>query len=202
VGLTDVMSKLIACRLLEPALRLQQPVRLICREGTPPDLLAELALHNLDMVLSDTPAGPEVRIRVFNHLLGECGVTVFGKAFLAERLRKDFPNSMDGEPFLLPIAGSALRRSMDQWFEAHHIRPRIVGEMADSALIKAFGASGIGLFPAPSAIEKEVRKQYDVRAIGRIEGVCERYYAISAERKLKNPAVIAISESARSDLFL
>jgi LysR family transcriptional activator of nhaA len=202
VGITDAMPKMIACRLLEPALRMQQPVHLICREGRPQELLAELATHGLDLVLADAPAGPEIRVRAFSHFLGESDVTIFGSAQLAEHLRKGFPESMHGSPVLLPTADTALRRSLDQWFEERSIRPTIVGEMVDSALIKAFGANGTGLFPAPSAIEKEIRRQYGVRPLGKIEGVRERFYAISVERKLKNPAVVAISESAKADLFM
>jgi LysR family transcriptional activator of nhaA len=202
VGITDAMPKLIAYRLLEPALGMQPPVHLVCREGKAQPLLAELMVHGLDLVLADAPAGPDSRIRAFNHLLGECGITIFASAPLAERFGKNFPSSMEGAPFLLPTAGTTLRRSLDQWFEEQGIRPRLVGEMEDSALVKVFGASGTGLFPAPSVIEKEIRRQYGVRPLGEIEGVRERFYAISVERKLKNPAVIAISESARERLFV
>jgi len=201
VGITDAMPKLIVHRLLEPAMRLPQPVHLICREGKTQQLLAELMTHGLDLVLADAPAGPEVRIRAFNHLLGECGIQIFGTARLADRLKKGFPKSLNGAPMLLPTAGTALRRSLDQWFDEQSIRPHIVGEMEDSALVKAFGATGAGVFAAPSVIEKEIRRQFGVRSLGRIEGVRERFYAVSVERKLKNPAVIAISESARSELF-
>jgi LysR family transcriptional regulator, transcriptional activator of nhaA len=201
VGITDAMPKLIAYRLLEPALRMQQPVHLICQEGKPQQLLAELMSHGLDLVLSDAPAGPETRIKAYNHLLGECAIRIFGNADLTSRLKRGFPKSLDGAPLLLPTAGTALRRSLDQWFEQQSIRPRIVAEMADSALLKVFGATGAGLFPAPAAIETEVRKQFNARPLGTIDGVREHFYAISVERKLKNPAVIAISESARTGLF-
>ena len=201
VGITDAMPKLIAYRLLEPALRMQQPVHLICREGKPQQLLTELMSHGLDLVLADAPAGPDLRIRAFNHLLGECDVAIYGTASLVHRLRKGFPKSLDGAPMLLPTAGTALRRSLDLWFDAHSIRPNVVSEMEDSALVKVFGATGAGLFPAPSVIEREIRRQYGVRPLGRLEGVRERAYAISIERRLKNPAVVAISESARAELF-
>jgi len=200
VGITDSMPKMIAYRLLEPAFHQQQPIHLICREGKPQQLLAELVTHGVDLVLADAPAGPDLRIRAFNHLLGECGVSVFGTKSLADRLHKGFPKSMDGAPFILPTAGTTLRWSLDQWFEKHSIRPQVVGEIEDSALIKVFGAAGAGLFVAPSVIEKDIGRQHEVRALGVIEGVRERFYAISAERKLKHPAVVAISESARNAL--
>jgi LysR family transcriptional regulator, transcriptional activator of nhaA len=201
VGITDAMPKLIAYRLLEPALRMQQLVHLVCLEGKTQQLLAELMTHGLDLVLSDAPAGPESHIKAYNHLLGECLIQVFGTPGLISPLKKGFPKSLDGAPMLLPVAGTALRRSLDQWFEQRSIRPRIVAEMADSALLKVFGATGNGLFPAPAAIQKEICRQYNVRLLGTIHGVHERFYAISVERKLKNPAVMAISASARTELF-
>ena len=201
VGITESMPKMIAYRLLEPALRLEQEVHLICREGKAQQLLAELMMHGLDLVLSDVPAGPDLRIRAFNHLLGECGTTIFGTRTLVDRLRKGFPKSLDGAPFLLPTSATTMRRSLDQWFEEQSIRPRIVGEMDDSALIKVFGAAGAGLFPAPSVIENEIQRKYGVCTLATIDGVRERFYAISAERKLRNPAVVAISEAARGSLF-
>jgi LysR family transcriptional regulator, transcriptional activator of nhaA len=201
VGITDAMPKLIAYRLLEPALRMQQPVRLICQEGKPPQLLAELTLHGLDLVLSDSPPGSDVRTKAYSHLLGECGVHVFGSPGLASKLKNGFPKSLNGAPILLPTNGTALRRSLDQWFDQRSIRPSIVAETADSALMNVFGATGAGVFAAPAAIEKEIRRQFNVQRVGTMEGVRERYYAISVERKLKNPAVVAISESARTELF-
>jgi LysR family transcriptional activator of nhaA len=201
VGITDAMPKLIAYRLLEPALRMQQRVHLVCQEGKTQQLLADLMTHGLDLVLSDAPAGPESHVKAYNHLLGECLIQVFGTPDLISPLKKEFPKSLDGAPMLMPAAGTALRRSLDQWFEQRSIRPQIVAEMADSALLKVFGATGAGLFPAPAAIEKEIRRQYGVRPLSTLEGVNERFYAISVERKLKNPAVVAISASARTELF-
>jgi LysR family transcriptional activator of nhaA len=142
-----------------------------------------------------------MKIRAFNHLLGECGVTIFATAALARSLGRDFPSCLEGAPFLLPAGGTTLRRSLDQWFEARRIRPRILGEMEDSALVQVFGATGAGAFPAPSAIEEEIRRQHGVRILGRLEDVRESFYAVSVERKLRNPAILAISESARSGLF-
>jgi LysR family transcriptional regulator, transcriptional activator of nhaA len=201
VGVTDAMPKLIAYRLLEPALRMPQPVQLICREGKPQQLLAELMMHGLDLVLADVPAGVEMPVKAYNHLLGDCAVQLFGNDELASQLKSGFPQSLNGAPMLLPMAGTALRRSLDQWFDQQSIRPRIVAEVEDSALLKVFGAAGAGIFAAPAAIETEIRRQFDVRPLGTIEGVRERFYAVSIERKLKNPAVVAISESARTELF-
>lgn len=201
VGITDAMPKLIAYRLLEPALRMAHPVHLSCQEGKPRQLLAELMTHELDLVLSDAPAGPEAHIKAYSHLLGECVVRLYGSAGLVSQLKNGFPKSLDGAPMLMPMAGSSLRRSLDQWFEQRSIRPHVVAEMADSALLKVFGATGAGIFPAPAAIEKEMCRQHNVRPLGMVDGVHERFYAISVERKLKNPAVVAISQSARTELF-
>ncbi len=201
VGVADVLPKLIAYRLLRPALELPEPVQLTCDEGKLDDLLIELASHRLDIVLSDSPIGPTVNVRAFSHLLGECSVSVFGVAKLARKYRQGFPASLDGAPFLLPIGTTALRRSLDHWFESQKIRPRVVAEFEDSALLKVFAQQGLGLFVAPSVIEKETCRQYRVRPIGELPAVKERYYAISVERKLKHPAVVVISETAREELF-
>ena len=201
VGVADVLPKLIAYRLLEPALKMAEPIRVVCREDKSERLLAALAVHELDLVLTDAPISPTVRIRGFNHLLGECGVTIFGAAQVAASYRRGFPRSLQGAPFLLPTDNTTLRRSLDQWFDTQGIRPSVVGEFDDSALLMAFGQTGAGLFAAPSVIEAEVRRQYGVQIIGRLEDVRERFYAISVERKLKHPAVIAISEAARQKLF-
>jgi LysR family transcriptional activator of nhaA len=201
VGVADVLPKLIAYRLLEPALKTAEPIRVICREDKPDRLLAALAVHELDLVLADAPIAPTVKIRAFNHLLGECGVTVFGTAQVAAAYRRGFPRSLQGAPFLLPTDNTMLRRSLDQWFDAQGIHPLMVGEFEDSALLKTFGQTGAGLFAAPSVIEAEVRQQYGVQIVGRLETVRERFYAISVERKLKHPAVVAIAEAAHQKLF-
>src|SRR3990172_12249937 len=193
VGVADVVPKLIARRLLEPALKVSEPVHLVCREDKPDRLLAELAVHELDIVLADAPVSPSLRVRAFNHLLGECDVVFLAAPNLAATHRRGFPRSLDGAPLLLPTENTALRRSLDQWFTTHDIRPRVVGEFEDSALLKEFGQTGLGIFPAPSVIVDEVRGQYRVRLVGRLEEVRERFYAISVERKLKHPAVVAIS---------
>jgi len=201
VGIADAVPKLIAYRLLRPALAVAEPVRIICREDKPDRLLAELAIHELDLVLSDAPIGPTTKVRAFNHLLGECGVTFFGTPALARTCRRGFPRSLGGAPVLLPTDNTALRRSLDDWFESEDVRPRVVSEFEDSALLMAFGQAGMGLFPAPSAIERQVRSQYGVVVVGRLDAVCERFYAISGERRLKHPAVVAISEAARQRVF-
>jgi len=201
VGIADAVPKLIAYRLLGPALTGAEPVRIICREDKPDRLLAQLAVHGLDLVLSDAPIGPTTKVRAFNHLLGECGVTFFATPALARTCRRGFPRSLGGAPMLLPTDNTALRRSLDDWFESEDIRPRVASEFEDSALLMAFGQAGMGLFPAPSAIERQVRTQYGVVVVGRLDAVCERFYAISGERRLKHPAVVAISEAARQRVF-
>lgn len=201
VGVADVVPKLIAYRLLEPALKLPGRVQVVCREDKPERLLAELALHGVDLVLADAPLSPSLRIRAFSHLLGECGICFFAVPALAAAYRRGFPASLAGAPVLLPTDNTTLRRSLDQWFDAQGLRPQVVGEFEDSALLKVFGQTGAGLFAAPAAIEREVRKQYGVVVVGRVEEIRERYYAISAERRLKHPAVVAISEAAQHHLF-
>jgi LysR family transcriptional regulator, transcriptional activator of nhaA len=201
VGITDAMPKLIVHRLLEPALMLPEKVLLICRENRPQQLMVELATHTLDVVLSDAPVGPEANVRAFNHLLGECDVTVYGAASIAGRYRNGFPGSLDGAPFLLPGEGSALRRTLEHWFESAGIRPDVVGEIQDSALLKVFGGAGLGLFASATVIDEQVRRQFGVRPVGRLEQVRERFYVITVERRLKNPAVVAISDAAREKLF-
>jgi len=197
VGIAMVVPKLVAYQMIEPALHLAQPVRLHCILNTPDRLLAELALFALDVVLADAPASPGVKVQAYSHLLGECGVSIYGQARLAANYRRRFPASLDGAPFLLPRKDSALRLSLNLWFEKKGIRPRIVGTFEDTALLEAFGQAGVGLFAMPSAIEPEVLRQYRVRLVGHLDAVRERYYAITVERKLKHPAVVAIAERAR-----
>jgi LysR family transcriptional activator of nhaA len=201
VGVADALPKLVAYRLIEPALGLAQPVRLVVQEQSTERLLAQLALHELDVVLTDRVAPPGVSVRAFNHLLGDCGTTLFAAPGLAAQYRRHGPRALDGAPFLLPGETSTLRRALEQWFEEQRIQPRIVGEFDDSTLIKVFGQAGKGIFAAPSIIESSVRKQYGVAIVRRLDRVRERFYAVSAERRLKHPAVIAITESARRELF-
>jgi LysR family transcriptional activator of nhaA len=201
VGLPDVMPKLIAHRLLKPAFDLSEQVHVVCYEGRHDELLAELALHRLDIVLSDSPASPTVNIRAFNHPLGQSGISFFAKANMVAKYRRRFPTSLDGAPVLMPTERTAVRRNLEQWFYAKGIRPRIVGEFQDTALMKVFGMDGVGMFPSPTVIEKEVCRQFSVRVAGHIDAVREQYYAISVERRLKHPAVLAICAAARSEMF-
>ncbi len=201
IGVTDALPKLIAYRLIEPALKLSDAVQLHCFEDKTERLLEDLSLHRFDLVLSDIPATQSTGTRTFNHLLGECGVSIFGTPELAARYRPNFPYSLDGAPFLLPTPSTALRRSLDQWFDLEDMHPNIRAEFDDSALLKTFARAGVGLFVAPVAVETEISQRYNTEIIGRIDSVRERFYAISAQRKLKHPAVLAILENAKSKLF-
>lgn len=201
VGIADVMPKLVAFQLIEPALRLAASHRIICREGTNKELLSALAVHDLDVVLTDSQIDPAINVKAFCHLLGQCGMTLFGTPKLAADYRRQFPQCLDGAPFVLPTPNTAARRSLDQWFETEKIRPVIVAECEDSALLQVFGQRGLGLFFAPSVISADVRRHYNVKVLGRISAVREQFYAISLDRKLKHPAVVAISEAARARLF-
>ena len=199
-GVVDAFPKLIARRILEPALSLSEPVHLVCYENKLERLLADLAMHHLDIVLSDSPTQKGMSIKVYNHYLGECGVTFFAIKKLAKRLQPRFPESLDGAPMLLPLPMSALREELERWFASHGLKPMIVGEFEDSALLKAFGQHGDGAFAVPSVIEKEVERQHDVQVVGRANKVRERFYAITFERIIKHPAVTAISNWARQYL--
>jgi LysR family transcriptional activator of nhaA len=201
VGIADVVPKLVAYKLLEPALLVDQSIHMVCLEGKPDRLLAELAVHAIDLVLCDSPAPPTVKVRSFNHLLGESTISVFGTPALAEKYAGGFPNSLQRAPFLLPTGNSAVRRSFDQWLTTRSLQIDIRVEFDDSALIKAFGQGGVGLFLGSSVIEQEICSQNSVQVLGRIPEVSERYYAVTIERKLKHPAVVAISEAARNRLF-
>ncbi len=200
VGAVEVLPKLIVRRLLEPAFHMGEPVRIVCYEDTYDRLLTRLATHELDLVLADAPVPAGSRVRAYNHLLGECGVTFFGaKSFLP--LKRRFPASLDGVPFLLPLADAPLRRALEQWMSSIRVRPKIVAEFEDSALLKVFGADGLGIFAVPSAIEEQVTEHYGVVVLGRASEVRERFYAISSERRLKHPAAVVISERARIEVF-
>lgn len=200
IGVADVLPKLVVYRMLLPVLSLPEQVRVVCYEGKLPDLMARLIVHDLDVVLGDTPVPPHASVRAYNHRLGESGLAVFGTAALASKYRRGFPRSLDGAPMLLSTTNTAVRRSLDHWFESQSIRPVVTGEFEDSALLKVFGQSGIGLLIAPSVIEAEIRKQYGVRLVGRLPGVKEQFYAISMERKIKHPAVAVLTDTARARL--
>ncbi len=197
VGVADVLPKTVAYRLLQPALAFPD-VRVVCREGKFEQLVAELSLHHLDVVLSDAPLAAVLNVRAYNHLLGESGISFFGVAALAEKYAGNFPASLGGAPFYLPTANTALRRSLDDWFDAHGIRPKICAEFEDSALMKSFGREGAALFVAPTAVEGDVCRQFDVNVVGRIDTIRERYFAISVERRVKHPGVLAITAEAKN----
>jgi LysR family transcriptional activator of nhaA len=201
VGVVDVVPKSIARRVLQPALQMPEPVRMICREATLDTLLAELAVHRLDLVLADRPIPPTVSTRGFSHKLGECAVSFFATEHLEKRLKGDFPRCLDGAPLLFPSSGNQLRSGIDQWLDKHRIHPRMIAEFDDSALMKAFGQEGAGIFIAPAVIEAEVEWQYQVTAIGRVAEVKAHFYAISVERRVKHPVVSTVLKTARESLF-
>jgi LysR family transcriptional activator of nhaA len=201
VGIAMVVPKLLAYRVLEPVLNLPDTVRLICHEAPLVDLLAELAVHKLDVVLADSPISPGMNVRAYNHALGESGISFFAVPKKATKLRPDFPKSLDGERMLMPSAGTSLRRNLENWFERNDINPLVIAEFEDRALMKVFGESGTGVFTTPTAVEQDVLDKYRVKVIGRTEEIKESYFAISAERRIKHPAVSAITETARNELF-
>jgi LysR family transcriptional regulator, transcriptional activator of nhaA len=197
VGVAGSLPRLVAYRLLEPAFSLDEAPLLVCFEGEAEPLLGRLAIHELDLVLADAPLTSALSVRAFNHLLGETDVTFFAAPPLARALRRGFPRSLDGAPVLLPGGRAALRRSLEQWFDAEGLRPRAAGEFEDSALLKAFGQAGRGAFAAPTAIAAEIERQYRVEPIGRAPDVRERFYAITVERRIRHPAVAAVAQAAK-----
>jgi len=201
VGVADVVPKSIAYRLLAPALQLPEPVRIICREGSVDSLLAELAVHRVDLVIADSPIPSSINVRGFNHPLGDCGVTFFATPELAKKLGNNFPDNLNLMPLLVPGEMTVTRNRLIEWLDGQHIYPRIVGEFDDSALMKAFGRTGTGVFIAPTPIAEEVKKQYGVVVVGETNEIREQFFAISVERKISHPAVSAITETAREWLF-
>jgi LysR family transcriptional regulator, transcriptional activator of nhaA len=202
VGVSDVLAKSIVHRILEPAFSLKEDVRVICRENRSTEaFMADLAVHAVDVILSDTPAGPGTSVRAFSHPLGECGVSFFAARSFAQSLRRRFPQSLDGAPFLMPGGDSTLRRALDEWFDSQEIRPKIVAELDDTALARVLGEAGLGVFAAPDVVEDDVRRRYKVQLVGRAKDVRQRFYAISVERKIKHPAVLAICNVARKHIF-
>ncbi len=201
VGVSDALPKLLVHRLLAPVLKLPEPLYLSCLESDTADLLARLARHDLDVVLTDAPVSPATGVRAHSHLLGRCAVSVFAVPAAAGRYRRGFPRSLDGAPFLMPGPDTMLRRSLEYWFETAGIRPMAVGEFADSALLKVFGQNGLGLFACPSAVEPLVERRYAVRAVGRLPGLREEFYAISPDRRATHPGLAAITRTAREGLL-
>jgi LysR family transcriptional regulator, transcriptional activator of nhaA len=199
-GVADVVPKRMAALLLQPAVDAHPELTLVCHEGPLPQLLGALAVHELDVVIADVAASEEVKVKAFNHKLGDCGTTFFAARPLAH-VKKGFPRSLQGQPLLLPAQGTAFRRSLEAWLDAGALRPIVTGEFDDTALMKAFGARGLGVFAAPQVLEDDIRAQYDVTVVGRAPDVRETYYAITVERRLRHPAVVAIAEAARAAIF-
>lgn len=192
VGISDAVPKSIAYRLLAPAMRLNEPIKIICREGKLEPLLADLAIHKLDLVLADRPMPSEIDIKGRSNQLSECGISFFAAPALSE-FQLPFPKCIDNAPLLVPGEDSAIRKRLMQWLNTQRLNPKIVGEFDDSALMRAFGQAGIGIFTAPTIIEEEVMQQHKVVKLGQTNAVTERFYAISVEKRANHPAVIAIN---------
>jgi LysR family transcriptional activator of nhaA len=198
VGIPTFLPKLITYRLLEPVLTMQPPVQLVCHEGAVDELVAGLARHKYDTILTDTATTSASGVRCFNHPLGECEIAICAVPALAARYRDGFPESLDDAPFLLPTAATELRRALDRWFDQVPIMPRIIGEFDDCALMKEFGCGGNGFFPVPAAVLPDVTRQYNVEALGNITKQRVRYYAVTTERKLTHPAIVVIAQVAKT----
>lgn len=201
VGVADSVAKPVACRLLAPALGLAQPVRLICVEGKHGDLLAQLALHRLDLVIADEPLSRRLSVKAFNHALGSSPMSFFCAPSLLPALVLPFPMCLNGMPMLIHGQSSPIRQQFEPWLLRHHLQPRVVGEFDDGALMKAFGRDGHGIFMSPTVLEDETSAQYGVQVIGRSEELVEDFYAISVERRITHPGVAAITNAARGALF-
>ncbi|MDH5724934.1 MAG: transcriptional activator NhaR [Nitrospira sp.] len=201
VGIADSVPKLFASQLLKSAFKLSHAIRVVCWESTLDHLLADLAIHKLDLVIADTPAPPSIKIQAHNHAMGESGVTFFATAKLAARYRRNFPRSLEGAPFLLPTSNAMLRRGLETWFVKKNLHPNIIGEFEDSATLKAFGHEGYGIFPGSTVLEKNIRHQYQVEVVGRLDRVKQQFFAITAERRLKHALILEIVESARQNLL-
>jgi LysR family transcriptional regulator, transcriptional activator of nhaA len=201
LGIADVVPKLIAFRLILPALKLPAPFRLVCREGKPDKLLSQLAIHELDLVISDAPLDPSIGIRAFSHLLGQSGLSFFAHPRLAHQAKGRFPKCLDGMPFLMPAENSALRRSLEHWFDTQNVRPVVAGEFADSAMTVVFARAAVGAFATPTPAEVQIKREYQLALLGRTNDIVESFYAVSLDRRLKHPAVVAISEFAQNAVF-
>jgi LysR family transcriptional activator of nhaA len=197
VGIDDVLPKEMAQRLLEPAMRMGQAVHLVCREGTLERLVASLAIHELDAVLSDAPASPTLNVRAYNHLLGTSGICWMATPAIASSLRRGFPRSLDGVPMLLPTDDTAIRRMLDQWLEQHELRPLLVGEFEDYALLREFARAGHGFAPVHAVQEAQFRREHGLQRVGEARPVTAQFFAISLERRIKHPALAAVVAGAR-----
>jgi len=201
VGIADVVPKLLCHRLLQTALDLDDPVQLVLHEGKTNDLFAALAVQEYDMVLTDAPLGPQVHIKAYNHSLGDSQIAFFAEPSLARRYRNGFPKSLDDAPMLLPTRNTSVRHALDLWFESVDVRPQIIAEIEDSALLKAFGQGGAGIFAAPEVVADEIRRLHGVHLVGRPEGVRESFYVVTVERRITHPAVAAIAKAARKGIL-
>jgi LysR family transcriptional activator of nhaA len=201
VGVADSVAKSVAYRLLEPALSVAEPVRLICSEGKFPDLLAQLALHRLDLVIADEPMSRRVSVKAFNHPLGSTAMSFFCAPALKRQLHGDFPACLNDMPMLIQGASASVRQQLEGWLTRHQIHPRVIGEFDDGALMTAFGREGRGVFMAPAVLEAETVAQFGVEVIGRTNELVEEFYAVSVERRITHPCVVAITDAARGQLF-
>ncbi|MFT4516256.1 MAG: LysR family transcriptional activator of nhaA [Planctomycetota bacterium] len=201
IGIADVMTKIVAFQLLLPVLDADTQAVLDCREDEPTRLFAQLAVHELDLVLSDVPLAPGLDVTAFNHAMGESTTTLFATNAMARRLKTRFPESLNGVPFLMPSRAAAIRNSLEHWFEENDVRPTVVAEFEDGALMKVFGQAGRGVFPAPTVVANKICANYGVVPIGVLETVRERFYAISPERKIRHPGVACIVENAKQGIF-
>ena len=201
VGVDDAVPKSIAYRLLTPAMELASPVRIVCREDKLVRLLVELAIQRVDLILADRPMPDEANVKGYSHKLGDCGITFFAAPRLAKTFKKKWPHVLDAAPLLIPGKDAAIRIPLMRWFDVHQLRPHIVGEFDDSALMQAFGQAGIGIFIAPSVIADEVQREHGVTIVGSTDEVTEQFYAVSMERRLTHPAVVAINDTAHRELF-
>jgi LysR family transcriptional activator of nhaA len=201
VGVVDAVPKAIAYRLLEPATQLPQRVRIVCREGKLEGLLAALAMHRLDLVISDTPMPTSISVKAFNHQLGASGVSFFAAPALAETFEGPFPRCLDGARMLMPGDDSAVGRRLRAWFQERSLQPLVVGEFDDSALAKEFGRRGAGVFVAPTVLAREIERQFGVKEVGAAAEVLAEFFAISVERRVTHPCVVAMTQAARNELF-
>ncbi len=201
LGVADALPKLVTYQIIKPIFSLPQPVQLSCWETKVSDMLVELTAYRLDLVLADEPTSSGVTSNVFNHFLGECGVTFCAEPRLAAKLRRGFPRSLNGAPALLPMSNSGLRRSLEKWFYATGIRPRLVGEIEDPAFVNVLALHGLGFMTVPTLVAKEIVTRFGFRSIGRTDDCKQQFYAITPERKLTHPAVVAVTSDARDRLF-
>ena len=197
VGIVESVAKLTTYRILEPSVVGDEAIKITCREGSLDQLLGDLGVHQLDVIISDRPVPNGLSIKAYNHRLGESPIGMYAHRKVAARYRRNFPESLQLAPMLMPVRGHALRRNLDDWFELNDLTPKVIAEFDDSTLLKAFGQANVGLFAAPTSIQATIERMYNVKQVGVLEGVSETYYAISRERKLQHPVVMSLIETAR-----